>query len=158
MQIIKHPFFLRPKSVRNATFQTVRYSPVRYQSSLYHSRFHPLLDFSIPAFKATRPSSTQVHSTFIQLHTRDRELGSITHLPQTRQFSASASAGAAVVKANPRKDEEGKDMLIDITSRAATVCNFRRTLNLWQTADSNSAPQGDNVERCKSGACTTSYG
>ncbi|KAL8730821.1 MAG: hypothetical protein Q9181_004525 [Wetmoreana brouardii] len=37
-----------------------------------------------------------------------------------RPFSASAIASAAVVTANPRKDEDGKEMLIDITDRAST--------------------------------------
>ena len=47
------------------------------------------------------------------------------HPLQRRMFSASPIAKATVVAANPRKDEDGSEMLIDITARAANVFSFK---------------------------------
>ena len=46
------------------------------------------------------------------------------HSLQRRMFSVSLAAKAAVIVSNPRKDEDGNEMLIDITARAAKVFPF----------------------------------
>lgn len=74
-------------------------------------------------------SSTEIHHPSTGYHPHRRVPQSAPASPghplPRRLFSTSPSAKAAVVSANPRKDEDGNEMLIDITARAAKVCSFR---------------------------------
>ena len=93
----------------------------RHLSTVQHSRtFVP--DYLLPLlFTKKHPPSTVSHP---YRRLPQSALANPGHPLQWRLFSASPSAKIAVVSANPRKDEDGNEMLIDITARAANVCSF----------------------------------
>ena len=96
-------------------------STTRHLSTSQHS-FTSLPDLLLPASttKEQYPSTTShLHRSFLLSRPTASD-----HLLQRRLFSASPRAEAAVVTANPRKDEDGNEMLIDITTRAANVLLF----------------------------------
>ena len=91
-------------------------------STSYYSTHTSIPEFLLPAFSrgntATSPSF-HIHSAF-QRHVPTR----LGHVEHRQSLSTSAAARAVVVTANPRKDVDGNEMLIDITTRAANVCGF----------------------------------
>lgn len=94
----------------------------RHLSTVQHS-CTSIPDYLLPLlFTKKHPSSTVSHP---YRHFPQSALANPGHPLQWRLFSASPSAKAAVVSANPRKDEDGNEMLIDITARAANVCSVR---------------------------------
>lgn len=85
----------------------------------------PPPDFLLPAFPRGAPSVIYTSPRYSPLLA---PLRSAPYDFQTRQLSATSLAKGVVVSVNPRKDEDGNEMLIDITSRAATVRNLRQKL------------------------------
>ncbi|MCJ1225249.1 hypothetical protein MMC12_001898 [Toensbergia leucococca] len=85
-------------------------------STVRHIRNEPARECPHKSLQ-TAPLSNSIFS----YHLPKRRLSGIytSQLQQRRCFAASSSARAVAVTANPRKDENGNDMLIDITSRAA---------------------------------------
>lgn len=126
--VAKHQLsFARTASTSNANTQ-------RHLSTSQYS-YASIPDFLLPS------SVTKKHHASTISHRRRPLLQSAPASPghplQRRMFSASTTAKAAIVTANPRKDEYGNEMLIDITARAANVCSFHYSLPHHTTITKN---------------------
>ena len=121
----------------------------KFLSTSYYSTHASIPDFLLPAFSrgdsAALPS-LHIHPTF-QRHVPTR----FGHTKHRRSLSTSPATRAVVVTANPRKDVDGNEMLVDITTRAANVCGFSTLVYLrWPSLTNDSATQRDHGQRRQS--------
>ncbi|MCJ1232446.1 hypothetical protein MMC14_000398 [Varicellaria rhodocarpa] len=94
---------------------------------LHYGKQRALPDFLLPAFSHQRITNTfpcsyrQKSLSRLSPNTPSSVLRSVPETPLNprRLFSTSLSNNAAIVTVNPRKDDDGNEMLIDITPRAA---------------------------------------
>ena len=136
-------------TLKLSSSRTLHYKSLQCLSTLRQRRVEP----AIPALEIFISPSTQA-PIISPGHLKSHNLLS----SGLRLFSQSCPVRAVVVKSNPRKDQEGNDMLIDITSRAANVNGLRFSLSSFQrVANICLASEGNNVQRRKPGTCPTSY-
>ena len=91
-------------------------------STRYHSSHTTPSTFLLPSVTARGLSYIRLRGSHTFQRSSPSFLGGVyTH---SRRFTVSSKARAVVVTANRRIDEDGNDMLIDITSRAANVRHF----------------------------------
>lgn len=103
-------------SKASLTSRALRSRPCAHRplSSACHSVGAPVPEFLLPSFTSSRTSALKPrHNT--------KQASSISRSQSRRAFSSTKRAQAAVITANPRKDEDGNEMAIDITARAANV-------------------------------------
>jgi hypothetical protein len=84
-----------------------------------YSTYASIPDSLLPAFMIRKTRVAPSYDPHLPL----RQLPH-TDVSHARHFSASPTPKATIVTANPRKDEDGNEMLIEITARAATVCIY----------------------------------
>ena len=128
----------------------------RHPPASQHS-FTSIADFLLPASTTKKhhaSNASHLHRSFLLFPPT-----ASNHLLQRRLFSASPGAKAAVVTANPRRDEDGNEMLIDITKRAANVysCSTSHDMITLRLLTVVPAPQRNYVQGFQSKSCFTGH-
>ena len=124
-------------------------NPSKFASTSCYSTHTSIPDFLLPAF--SRGLSAASTSSHVHRPCQSRVPSRVTHVQHHRNISTSPAMRAVVVTANPRKDVDGNEMLIDITTRAANVCGFSTLVYLrWRSLTNDLATQRDNDQRSKS--------
>ena len=77
------------------------------------------------------------------------------HVALRRHFSTSPSANATMIKANPEKDDEGNEMLVEITAQAATASHPIFVQLGFTRLILSLALERDNDKGLKSRSCTS---
>ncbi|MCJ1351390.1 MAG: hypothetical protein MMC33_001374 [Icmadophila ericetorum] len=99
--------------LRSQSAQTVW----RRRISTFHSkRVGALPDLLLPAFSPSRPF---IRSSAHHVSSKTSAKSRLLETPQLRHFSGSPSSRAVVVTTKSRQDDDGNDMIVDITPRAA---------------------------------------
>lgn len=114
------------KSILIREFRSTRPQTLAWQTrAVWSRRFH---------VDRTSPSSTNSHSSTVIVPGKDGLSSTFRQRTESvapnsgpghghrRCFTNSPPKLATIVTANPRKDEDGKDMLVDITARASNAC------------------------------------
>ena len=91
-----------------------RFASTSHRSTRDISASHSASNNTIPAFLLPSFSQKSIHWPI-----QDGRSSSLPFASQRRAFSHSPAHRAVVVAANPRKDADGNDMIVDITPRAA---------------------------------------
>lgn len=100
--------------------QAVR-TPQTQTPSVFFRRCHKPIEKILPSrhysLHTTRPRPAEPSSFTVE---RSKSTRVLSHgKPYARRFSVTAPARATVIRLNPRRDEEGNEMSIDISERAA---------------------------------------
>ena len=93
---------------------------VRSSQAIRHDRSPAVLDFLLPSSVGVRQRAL-AHARSYDCGRRNLVAPTHSRHLQRRPCSSSQKKQAVVVAANPRKDENGNEMVVDITTRAATV-------------------------------------
>lgn len=124
-------------------------NPSKFASTSCYSTHTSIPDFLLPAFSRGLPAASP--SSNVHRPCQPCVPSRVTHVEHHRSISTSPAIRAVVVTANPRKDVDGNEMLIDITTRAANVCGFSTLVyHRWRSLTNDLATQRDNGQRSES--------